>query len=63
MQVETLLRTSEIDTGAGFEVLVEADGHSRTDLGAASSEAMRSATATRRRPSPEAPPKAQPRSR
>lgn len=32
-QLETTLRTSEIDTHAGFELLVEADGHSRTDLG------------------------------
>ena len=27
------MRSAEIDAGAGFEVLVEADGHSRTDLG------------------------------
>ena len=33
-QVDTLLRTAEIDTGAGFEVLVEVDAHSRTELGA-----------------------------
>jgi hypothetical protein len=33
-QVETQLRTAEIDTGAGFEVLVEVDAHSRTELGA-----------------------------
>ena len=32
-QVETLMRSAEIDAAAGFEVLVEADGHSRTDLG------------------------------
>ena len=32
-QLETVLRTSEIDIHAGFEVLVEADGHSRADLG------------------------------
>ena len=28
------VRTAEIDTGAGFEVLVEVDAHSRTELGA-----------------------------
>jgi hypothetical protein len=27
------MRSAEINTAAGFEVLVEADGHSRTDLG------------------------------
>ena len=27
------MRSAEIDAAAGFEVLVEADGHSRTDLG------------------------------
>jgi hypothetical protein len=32
-QVEALMRSAEIDATAGFEVLVEADGHSRTDLG------------------------------
>jgi len=32
-QVETVMRSAEINTAAGFEVLVEADGHSRTDLG------------------------------
>ena len=32
-QLETVLRTSEIDTHEGFEVLVEADGHSRAELG------------------------------
>jgi hypothetical protein len=33
-QVEAGLRAAEVDVGAGFEVLVEADGHSRMDLGA-----------------------------
>ena len=32
-EVETLMRSAEIDAADGFEVLVEADGHSRTDLG------------------------------
>ena len=32
-QVEALMRAAEIEPAAGFEVLVEADGHSRTDLG------------------------------
>ena len=32
-QVENVMRSAEIDPAAGFEVLVEADGHSRTDLG------------------------------
>jgi hypothetical protein len=33
-QIEAELRAAEVDVGAGFEVLVEADGHSRMDLGA-----------------------------
>jgi hypothetical protein len=33
-QVEALLRTAEVGTGAGFEVLVEVDAHGRTELGA-----------------------------
>jgi hypothetical protein len=32
-QVEAELGASEVDVGAGFEVLIEADGHSRMDLG------------------------------
>jgi hypothetical protein len=32
-QVEQLLRSAEMDLSSGFEVLIEADGHSRTDLG------------------------------
>ena len=31
-QLEDVLRAAEIDVGSGFEVLLEADGHSRTDL-------------------------------
>jgi hypothetical protein len=33
-QIEAQLRASEVDVDAGFEVLIEADGHSRMDLGA-----------------------------
>lgn len=32
-QVEAVLRSASVDPAAGFEVLVEADGHGRTDLG------------------------------